>query len=286
MGLVAAPAQASTLASPILSSSGMTSAAAGKPTSTARASAPGGRCSIHAGSRSRPRETVSCTRQFAFDGVNYFVVWTDDRPGEEQFDIYGTRVSQAGVVLDRGGIPIATGEKSEAGPSSPSTAPTISSSGTTFARVSRTSTARVSARRDQCSTKPDSPSRRSAASRSMPTSLSTARITSSSGVTHEPAMTTTSSARGSAAKERARSHRNPRSQRTSAQLAQPHVAYGGGDYLVAWTQWIGSRTNILASGSAARERSVTRTGSRISIAANDQSGRRSPSTDGTTSWPE
>jgi hypothetical protein len=50
----------------------------------------------------------------AFDGTNYLVSWQDDRNGTA--DIYGTRVTQDGVVLDSSGIAISTAEYEQGSP--------------------------------------------------------------------------------------------------------------------------------------------------------------------------
>ena len=51
-----------------------------------------------------------------FDGSNYLVVWQDSRAGSSK-DIYGTRVTPAGTVLDPTGIPISTEASGQYSPS-------------------------------------------------------------------------------------------------------------------------------------------------------------------------
>ena len=57
-----------------------------------------------------PISTAPSPQEFpavAFDGINYLVAWDDQRNGN--YDIYGARVDQDGVVLDSSGIGVATG---------------------------------------------------------------------------------------------------------------------------------------------------------------------------------
>jgi hypothetical protein len=61
----------------------------------------------------------------AFDGTNFFVVWTDSRGGTKSPDIYGARVAPDGTVLDPGGIPIAVNSGAQ-------NQPTVAFNGTDF----------------------------------------------------------------------------------------------------------------------------------------------------------
>jgi hypothetical protein len=53
----------------------------------------------------------------AWDGTNFFVVWTDDRSVTTYDDIYGARISPAGEVLDPDGIQISNTTSFEETPS-------------------------------------------------------------------------------------------------------------------------------------------------------------------------
>ena len=57
--------------------------------------------------RSPPRPTVRSPPSVASDGIDYLVVWEDRRSGTDH-DIYGTRVTKTGTVLDPVGTPIST----------------------------------------------------------------------------------------------------------------------------------------------------------------------------------
>ena len=65
---------------------------------------------------STARRRSSAVPALAFDGSNYVVVWQDYRSGTT-YDVYGTRVSTAGTVLEPAGVGIATNpSSSEAAP--------------------------------------------------------------------------------------------------------------------------------------------------------------------------
>ncbi|MHB8879804.1 MAG: hypothetical protein ACYC8T_39450, partial [Myxococcaceae bacterium] len=52
----------------------------------------------------------------AWDGTNYLVVWADERNGTTGNDIYGARLSAAGVVQDASGIAISTAAGEQSSP--------------------------------------------------------------------------------------------------------------------------------------------------------------------------
>jgi hypothetical protein len=61
--------------------------------------------------------TASPTAAVASSGANSLVVWTDTRDWSRYYDIYGARLTRAGAVLDRAGIPISATSAWESAPS-------------------------------------------------------------------------------------------------------------------------------------------------------------------------
>lgn len=136
----------------------------------------------------------------AWNGTEYFVAWTDRRAG---VDVYGTRVSRAGTVLDPAGIAISTASGARRPPRSRRTAVTSSS----YGPASRARTARGSVRRVPCST------RRGfswAAARRPPSRGTAARISSCGRrATTSPASASGRPARSSAPRSASRRRRAP-----------------------------------------------------------------------------
>jgi len=52
----------------------------------------------------------------AYDGVGFLAVWEDMRGGLTEHDVFGARLTQAGVVLDTSGIAISTARHGQYGP--------------------------------------------------------------------------------------------------------------------------------------------------------------------------
>ncbi len=52
-----------------------------------------------------------------FDGINFLVVWQDSRINYDEFDIYGARMTPAGIVLDSNGILISAARYNQYSPS-------------------------------------------------------------------------------------------------------------------------------------------------------------------------
>jgi len=61
---------------------------------------------------------VQWTPTIAFDGVSFFTAWSDDRrPGGSNHDIFGGRISGAGVVLDSNGFVVGAASRMQRDPS-------------------------------------------------------------------------------------------------------------------------------------------------------------------------
>ncbi|UCG44376.1 MAG: hypothetical protein JSU73_07175 [candidate division WOR-3 bacterium] len=60
-----------------------------------------------------PAEALKADPAVAYDGTNYLVVWNDERSVTAEPDIYATRVSADGTVLDMAGIAICTSPRGQ-----------------------------------------------------------------------------------------------------------------------------------------------------------------------------
>jgi hypothetical protein len=205
--------------------------------------------------------------QVAFDGVNYLVVWSDNRAADEQSDVYGARVTPTGVVLDRTGIPIATAVRRE------EEEPAVAFDGTNYLVVwsdwRRVSSDIYGARVNQAGTVLDqsgfSISRAPNGQRSPQIAFDGtnylvvwsdartggedydvvgARVSRDGTVLDPPGLLIS---------------------KTAGLFVDPVVAYGGGDYLVAWSQAIGLRSQI--SGKRMSQAGTVRDSTRIRISA-------------------
>ena len=210
----------------------------------------------------------------AFDGTNYLVVWTDDRSSRtdafERPDVYGARVTREGVVLDRTGIPISTARGYQGNPD-------VAFDGNSFlvvwddsrtgsmdiygTRVSRTGA--VLNRRGFTITKARNEQTDPSVafdgtnyfvvwedSRSGSEDIVGTRITTESKVLDPGGLWIS---------------------RGVGPLARPRVAFGVRNYLVTWTKWRGSQTDVYGARMRPDGVVLDPGGIPISVARNDQS---------------
>jgi hypothetical protein len=211
----------------------------------------------------------------AFDGTNYLVVWTDDRSkgrhdAFERPDVYGARVTEAGVVLDRAGIPISTARSYQGTPSvafdgsnflvvwDDSRTGTMDIYGT---RVSRTG-AVLNRRGFTISKARNEQTDPSVAfdgtnyfvvwsdSRSRSEDIVGTRITTESKVLDPGGLWIS---------------------RGGGPLARPSVAFGMRNYLVTWSKWRGSQTDVYGARLRPDGIVLDPGGIAISVARKDQS---------------